>query len=317
MADALIILLIHTHSYSAPIIITVSPCMKAIPNNNNNNNNTILESLRQRKKGQGGASSSSPTTTTSMEDFDSLKRQATKLERHLEEQVARYQQLAQQQATMTSSSNRNSNSNSNTTDAELGMATPMVLLQQQQQKQQQEEIVLARDISRNLQTLGDLISQQLSPAAVQSGKAQHALLVKRYREILFDVTTDYQKTTAALQRQREYSELIMNVHTTSTSNTSSTDDDELLLWREQNSIQNSMNTTSSILEQAGDTFSSLQQQGASLRGVGGSISRITQAGIPSLHRLMDAIRRKKSRDDYIVAAVIATCIVVTLWYVFG
>jgi Golgi SNAP receptor complex protein 1 len=217
---------------------------------------------------------------------------------------------------MTSSSN--SNSSSNTTDAELGMATPMVLLQQQQQQQQQEEIVLARDISRNLQTLGDLISQQLSPAAVQSGKAQHALLVKRYREILFDVTTDYQKTTAALQRQREYSELIMNVHTTSASNTSNTStDDELLLWREQNSIQNSMNTTSSILEQAGDTFSSLQQQGASLRGVGGSISRITQAGIPSLHRLMDAIRRKKSRDDYIVAAVIATCIVVTLWYVFG
>jgi hypothetical protein len=66
--------------------------------NNNNNNDTILESLRQRKKGEGGgASSSSPpsttTTTTSMEDFDSLKRQATKLERHLEEQVARYQQV--------------------------------------------------------------------------------------------------------------------------------------------------------------------------------------------------------------------------------
>jgi Golgi SNAP receptor complex protein 1 len=182
----------------------------------------------------------------------------------------------------------------------------------------QEELVLARDISRNVQTLGDLISQQLSPAAVRSGKAQHSLLVKRYREILFDVTSEFQKTTAALQRQREYSEL-MNVHTTSTS-TSTNDNDggqeALLLWREQNSIQNSVNATSSILQQAGDTFSSLQQQGASLRGVGGSISRITQA-VPSLHRLMDAIRRKKSRDNYIVAAVIATCIVLTLWYVFG
>lgn len=183
----------------------------------------------------------------------------------------------------------------------------------------QEELVLARDISRNVQTLGDLISQQLSPAAVRSGKAQHSLLVKRYREILFDVTSEFQKTTAALQRQREYSEL-MNVHTTTSTTTSTNKDDggqeALLLWREQNSIQNSVNATSSILQQAGDTFSSLQQQGASLRGVGGSISRITQA-VPSLHRLMDAIRRKKSRDDYIVAAVIATCIVLTLWYVFG
>jgi hypothetical protein len=66
-------------------------------NNNNNNNDTILESLRQRKKGEGGGASppstSTTTTTTSMEDFDSLKRQATKLERHLEEQVARYQQV--------------------------------------------------------------------------------------------------------------------------------------------------------------------------------------------------------------------------------
>jgi Golgi SNAP receptor complex protein 1 len=285
--------------------------------NNNNNNDTILESLRQRKKGEGGgasASSSSPpsttptTTTTSMEDFDSLKRQATKLERHLEEQVARYQQLAQQQATTLTANNNN-----NTTDAELGMTTTVTMMQ--------EELVLARDISRNVQTLGDLISQQLSPAAVRSGKAQHSLLVKRYREILFDVTSDFQKTTAALQRQREYSELmtVQNVHTTSTATSSTNDDggqEALLLWREQNSIQNSVNATSSILQQAGDTFSSLQQQGASLRGVGGSISRITQA-VPSLHRLMDAIRRKKSRDDYIVAAVIATCIVFTLWYVFG
>jgi Golgi SNAP receptor complex protein 1 len=279
-------------------------------NNNNNNNDTILESLRQRKKGEGGgasppSTSTTTTTTTSMEDFDSLKRQATKLERHLEEQVARYQQLAQQQATTLTAANNNNN----TTDAELGMTTTTMM---------QEELVLARDISRNVQTLGDLISQQLSPAAVRSGKAQHSLLVKRYREILFDVTSEFQKTTAALQRQREYSEL-MNVHTTSTS-TSTNDNDggqeALLLWREQNSIQNSVNATSSILQQAGDTFSSLQQQGASLRGVGGSISRITQA-VPSLHRLMDAIRRKKSRDDYIVAAVIATCIVFTLWYVFG
>jgi hypothetical protein len=75
--------------------------MKIDNNHNNNNNDTILESLRQRKKGEGGGASppststttTTTTTTTSMEDFDSLKRQATKLERHLEEQVARYQQV--------------------------------------------------------------------------------------------------------------------------------------------------------------------------------------------------------------------------------
>jgi hypothetical protein len=31
---------------------------------------------------------------------------------------------------------------------------------------------------------------------------------------------------------------------------------------------------------------------------------------------VDAIRRKRSRDDQILAGVIATCILFTLWYLF-
>lgn len=178
----------------------------------------------------------------------------------------------------------------------------------------QEEQVLARDIQRSLQALGDLISEKLSPAAELSGKAQHSLLVKRWREILFDVTSDFNKTTTTLARKRDYSELLQNASSQNQNAENTSDMDHLL--RERNSIQNSMSTSASIIAQASDTYSDLRQQGASLKGVGGSISRITQA-VPSLNRVVESIRRKKSRDDYIVAGVIATCIVFTLWYVFG
>jgi hypothetical protein len=32
---------------------------------------------------------------------------------------------------------------------------------------------------------------------------------------------------------------------------------------------------------------------------------------------VEQIRRRRSRDDYIVAGVIASCVLITLWYVFG
>jgi len=179
----------------------------------------------------------------------------------------------------------------------------------------EEESVLAKDIQRCLSSLSDLISTKLGPTAERSGKSQQLLLVKRYREILFDLTSDFQKTSTTLQRKREHVELMASASTFQNNN-STTDPAMEQLLRERNSINNSMNASQSIIAQASETYSDLRQQGLSMRNVGGAMSRIT-ANVPSLNRIMDTIRRKRSRDDYIVAGVIATCILFTLWYVFG
>jgi golgi SNAP receptor complex member 1 len=176
-----------------------------------------------------------------------------------------------------------------------------------------EETVLARDIQRTLTALSDLIQQGLSPAAEKSGKSQHLLLVKRYREILFDYTSDFNKTSATLTRKKEHSELFQN---RTMSQGESGDDAMEQLLRERSSINNSMETSASIINQASGIYGDLKQQGMSLKNVGGAISRIT-GNIPGLNRIVDNIRRKRSRDDYIVAGVIAACVCLTLWYIFG
>ena len=181
----------------------------------------------------------------------------------------------------------------------------------------EEESSLRNDIQRTLSTLAELIQSKLSPAAEVSGKSQHLLLVKRYREILFDLTSDFQKTSAQLQRKKQQAELFAGANRHNNKNMGSEHDaaTEHLL-RERNHIGNSLAASSQIIAQATEIHSDLRTQGASLRGVTGTLVKIGSQ-VPGLNRLMENIRRKKGRDDMIVSAVIALCIVFTLWYLFG
>ena len=176
-----------------------------------------------------------------------------------------------------------------------------------------EEELLKLEIQRLLQQLQDLISFKLSPAAERSNKSQHLLLIKRYREILFDLTSDFSKSQQMWTRKREQMELFSGANT---SQQQQQDPAMEHLLRERSHIQNSLTASSSVIHQAMEIHSDLRQQGGSLRGVSGMIGTMTQT-IPGLNRLVENIRRKKSRDDVIVAGVIAACILFTLWYVFG
>lgn len=232
-----------------------------------------------------------------MEDFDSLRREATKLERHLEDRVSRYQQLAQKLNSHEKSLDSLLNS------AETGSVIPT-----------EEEATLRNDIQRTLSTLSDLIQEKLAPAADRSGKSQHQLLVKRYREILFDLTGDFQKTSALFNRKKEQLELFAGANTQG--GAGEQDESMKHLMRERHHINNSLDASAAVINQASEIHSDLRTQGLSLRGVQGTILRIT-SNIPGLNRLVENIRRRRSRDDLVVSGVIAACILFTLWYVFG
>uniref|UniRef100_A0A7S1D086 Golgi SNAP receptor complex member 1 n=1 Tax=Cyclophora tenuis TaxID=216820 RepID=A0A7S1D086_CYCTE len=231
-----------------------------------------------------------------MQDFDVLRREATKLERHLEERVSRYQQLSQKLAAVDGKSDSLMHSLENGTHLD-------------------EETSLRNDIQRTLSTLQDLIQTKLSPAAEQSGKSQHMLMVKRYREILFDLTSDFQKTSTQIQRKKQQFELFQGANMSGSGQDENDPAMEQLL-RERNHINNSLTASSSVIAQASEIHSDLKSQGMSLRGVTGTLVKITSQ-VPGLNRLMENIRRKKARDDLIVSIVIALCIVFTLWYIFG
>ncbi|GKY95768.1 hypothetical protein MPSEU_000538000 [Mayamaea pseudoterrestris] len=227
--------------------------------------------------------------------FDQLKREAANLERQLEDKISRYQQLAQKL---------------NQWDANLSLARA----EEGQSILWDEEATLQSDIQRLIQRLQDLISGRLNASASTS---QHQAAVKRYREILLDSKGDFDKCAATVRRTKERQELMAGAASSSTLAGNGSHDPAMdHLLRERNHIENSMNAASNVLGQADSIRSDLYHQGRSLRGTNSLMSTLT-TNIPGLNHLVDQIRRKRSRDDKIVAGVIASCVGFTLWYMFG
>lgn len=233
--------------------------------------------------------------------FESLKREATKLERQLEEKVARYQQLAQKCNAQSSASNSMDRNNS-WNKMEQGQTNGA--------SDKEQATVLQHDIQRSMQALQDWIATRLDPAAATS---HQMLVVKRYREILFDLTGDYQKAQQVWQRSQQRMELFKGADRSGSGEIQDPAMESLL--RERGHIQNSLNGANQTLAQAQAIRSDLGAQRSgimrSMTGIGTIVSTI-----PGLNTLVDAIRRKRSRDDKILAGVIASCILVTLWYLF-
>eukprot|EP00578_Thalassiosira_sp_NH16_P023600 CAMPEP_0181102520 /NCGR_PEP_ID=MMETSP1071-20121207/14365_1 /TAXON_ID=35127 /ORGANISM="Thalassiosira sp., Strain NH16" /LENGTH=286 /DNA_ID=CAMNT_0023185511 /DNA_START=318 /DNA_END=1178 /DNA_ORIENTATION=+ len=271
--------------------------------------------------GGGGPTSYGMTPEQASREFDSLRREATKLERHLEDRVARYQQLAQRLTVGDSngagpSDNDTFSQRSSLLDnAEMGTASSQYSDKKKDTKNiDEEEALLSKDIHRTMSTMTELINTRMAPAAERTGRSQHSLLVKRYREILFDCGADYNKTSAAVARRREARELFRGA--SSAVGGGGNDPGMEQLMRERNAIDNSMKSANSVLNQAASVRSELRTQGASLRGVTGTMAAIA-GNIPGLNGLIDKIRKKRQQDDKVVTGVVAACILFTLWYLFG
>ena len=178
---------------------------------------------------------------------------------------------------------------------------------------EEEEAVLSAEIQRTISTMTDLLNTRMAPVAERTGRSQHSLLVKRYREILFDCGSDFKKTSAAVQRRREARELFEN---SAGPSGSSHDPAMEQLMRERNAVENSMQGANSVLNQAASVRTELRSQGASLRGVTGTMAQIA-GNIPGVDALIEKIRTKRLKDDRIVSGVVAGCILFTLWYLFA
>lgn len=240
-----------------------------------------------------------------MDQFDLLRREATKLERNLEDKITRYHSLAQKIRLDSPVTRRSTSLTSGSADllesAEGGNAP-------------ESESALASDINRTLSQLTELVNTRMAPVAERSRSAHHSLLVKRYREILFDSTNDFKKVSTAISRNHESKELFSGA---SISFNSSNDDPAMeQLLKEKAAIGNSLNSAASVLAQAGDIRNELKNQGKVIRGVGNKLL-IIMGNIPGLNGMIENIRRRRGKDDMVVSAVIAFCILFTLWYIFG
>lgn len=240
-------------------------------------------------------------------DFDVLRREASKLERQLEDRLSKYQQLAQR---ITSSSNASNKTHSGLLDsmehgASNGAANPTLLFQ--------EDAKLSSEISRLLQQCTEMNHRMAKSAT----KQQHDILVKRCREVTYDFQSDFTKVRQNVQRRKDAMELFGSANSSTKTNSGNNNEGDMEhLLRERNHVSNSLHATSAILGQASDTFGELKHQRRSLTGVSGKVMQVAQS-VPGLNRVMEAIRQKRNKDDLIVAGVIAACVVFTLWYLLA
>jgi Golgi SNAP receptor complex protein 1 len=251
-------------------------------------------------------------------DFDSMRREASRLERQLEDRISKYQQLAQRIITTNSTADNHSSSllgrSSAAQEMEGGTMSNNI------QVLFMEETKLSADIERMLQAFKEQNDRMASAAT----RSQHHILVKRCREITYDFQSDYNKVRHGVQRRKDTLELFNGAsgngaksqfQIESGSGDGDSGDMEHLL-RERNHITNSTNATKNILGQAGETYNELKNQRRALTGVTGNLVSMAQA-IPGVNRVIEQVRAKRNKDDLIVAGVIAGCILFTLWYVFS
>lgn len=272
--------------------------------NNDYNNNTTGGGDRSRSRSCN--THHTHTHTTTMDQFDTLKREATKLERNLEDKVARYQQLVQ--------------SIPDSTNNDLFLAESGMNGGTSSSTSVEDEATLRHDIQRTLTALQDLVTTQLQPASEKLGSQSSSLLVKRYREILFDLTGDFEKSRQAHTRKLERMKL-MEGRTANNNNANGKIDsdggmDSRHLMREFNHISNSQSAAAAVIDQATEIRNDLRTQGLSFGRITAGMGQI-MGNIPGINTIVEKIKRKKSKDDMIVIGVISSCLLFTLWYLFG
>jgi Golgi SNAP receptor complex protein 1 len=174
---------------------------------------------------------------------------------------------------------------------------------------------LGKKKHKQLSECNDAMGRLLTHGARTSSSA----LLQRYREILYYYTTEYQKTQAALQRKRESAELLKGARGPKREGAGSGGEwgnpqmDQLL--RERNAIHSSIRSVGNILSQAMETKEGLRGQRHSLTGANTGLAGIG-ANLPSISRVVDAIQRKKTRDNAILGTLVAGCICFVIWYIF-
>ena len=185
----------------------------------------------------------------------------------------------------------NTNTGSGTRHHESSTATSTTI----QHKLDSEESLLSKDIQRTISQMNELISTKMAPASECTGRPQHALLVKRYREIVFDCGAEYGKTCASILRRREARELFHGAAAAAAaagSGSYSDNETNQQLLRERNAIDSSMNSASSVVNQAASVRAELRSQGVNLRTITGTMTSIASR-VPGLNTIIDKIHAIK------------------------
>eukprot|EP00879_Flechtneria_rotunda_P006738 GHRR01007079.1.p1 GENE.GHRR01007079.1~~GHRR01007079.1.p1 ORF type:complete len:237 (+),score=70.34 GHRR01007079.1:258-968(+) len=172
----------------------------------------------------------------------------------------------------------------------------------------------AADIEALLQRLSD-INHDMSSVIAGAGDARSHTLA-RHRDILQDLTQEFRRLDSQLGAARDRAELLaggaenlpllsVQVHSSNGA-----------LLRERATVSTSTNYVDDMLAQAQSVSQGLLEQRRVFTAVQDKLGTIGER-FPAINGLLNAIRRRKSKDTLVLSGVIATCLVFIFIYIFS
>jgi Golgi SNAP receptor complex protein 1 len=250
---------------------------------------------------------SSHESSSSTLTWEDVKKQARKLETLLYSKLLDYQAIIQ--------TNTSSSTITSTTSSSSSINSSTVLGGDDQEIKQLEDD-LNGELS-NLSRLCDDLSTLIAESNVPDRQSASYTL-QRYQGIYAEYTAEYRRHREKRMRELTRKQLLQhsNTHASSSSSSSSTNNSTNHLLREKSGLHSSLRMTDDLLDQALYTQSSLQKQHTMLQDAQQRLKGLGQK-YPVINKLMSRITILKHRDNIILAAVIAGCIVFILWYMFN
>ncbi|ONK80333.1 uncharacterized protein A4U43_C01F16480 [Asparagus officinalis] len=170
------------------------------------------------------------------------------------------------------------------------------------------------EIESLLEKLLDINDSMSRCAATASATSSVNQKLARHRDILHEYTQEFRRTKGNLNSMREHAELLTSVRDDiSESKASGSLSPAVQLLRERASVHGSISHIDEVIGQAQATRSVLGAQRALFGDVQGKVKHLGEK-FPIIRGLIGAIRRKRSRDTLILAAVIAACTLFLIIY---
>ncbi|XP_072966296.1 Golgi SNAP receptor complex member 1-2 [Typha angustifolia] len=170
------------------------------------------------------------------------------------------------------------------------------------------------EIQSLLEKLLDINDSMSHCAASATPTTSVTQKLARHRDILHEFTQEFRRTKGNLNSMREHAELLNSVRDDiSESKASGSMSPRVHLLRERAAIHGSITQIDEVIGQAQATRSVLGTQRSLFGDVQGKVKQLGDK-FPIIRGLLGSIRRKRSKDTLILAAVIAACTLFLIVY---
>ena len=165
-------------------------------------------------------------------------------------------------------------------------------------------------VDTQLTRLGEIVEAMHSLSSSGGGGTGGAQLARRYRDVHLELRAAHRKQVSARTLRRESAALLGRV---GGERGRGEGDAQAQLLRERSSLASHHREIDAVLENAGAIREALARQrsgiASSLGLLGGLAGRL-----PGVSAVVDAIKKRRSRNDYIVAGVAAFCSCALLYF---